>query len=72
MANLIPLDHDVLWVGQQATDFGNELCSIVNESWELDPKEFMADWNDNANQSGKSFPSENSCAFTVAIPLTDL
>jgi hypothetical protein len=72
MANVIPLDLDVLGVGQNAIEFGNEPAGLVNESWELNPSEFMADWDDTANQSGNVFPSENSCTFTFAIPLTDM
>jgi hypothetical protein len=72
MANVIPLDLDVLGLGQHAIEFGNEPCGIVNESWEWNPSEFTADWDDSSNQSGNVVPSENSCAFTVAIPLTDM
>jgi hypothetical protein len=72
MANVIPPDLDVLGVGQHAIEFGNEPGGLVNESWELNPSEFMADWDDSANQSGNVFSSDNSCTFTLAIPLTDM
>ena len=68
MANVIPLDLDVLGVGQHAIEFGNEPGGLVNESWGLNPLEFMADWDDSANQSGNVFPSENSCTFRRNTP----